>query len=215
MCDPRIAFFDSIAPLWDGWHADKPVVRLLADELCRTGVGPAETVLDVGCGTGFLTEALVGHLGPEGRVYALDFSDEMLARARRKVRDSRVAWLRASAERMPLADGACDRAICYSVWPHFRDQAAAVAELSRVLKPDGVVQVLHLISRREVNTIHGQAKDPSVHADMLAPVAEVASFFENAGFEVLATEDADARYSMVARKGRGAGTADAEKGRMR
>lgn len=215
MSDPRIAFFDSIAPLWDGWHEGKPVVRQLMDELRRTGVGSSDAVLDVGCGTGFLTEALVRHLGSEGRIYALDFSATMLACARRKVRDARVAWLRASAEHIPLADGACDRAICYSVWPHFRNQAAAVTELSRVLKPDGYVQVLHLISRHEVNAIHGQAKDPSIHADMLAPVAEVAAFFENAGFAVLETEDADDRFSLVARRGRGGGTVGAEEGRMR
>jgi len=197
--DPRIAFFDSIADAWDGWHDLALLASKLDAEFDGFGIRDAETVLDVGCGTGNLTRALLGRLGPDGRVIALDISPVMLERARQKIADPRVAWIRAPANRIPVAEAACDRVLCFSAWPHFEQREKVVSEFFRVLRPGGCVHILHLISRDEVNRVHGQAH-PSVRADLLAPVREVATLFEQGGFVVRSTTDNACRYLLTVQK---------------
>lgn len=197
--DPRIVFFDSIAEAWDGWHDLPLLARNLSEEFGRFGIDSGETVLDVGCGTGNLSLALLERLGPDGRVFALDISPVMLDRARRKINDSRVLWTLAPADRIPVAEALFDRILCFSAWPHFEDQQAVIREFRRILRPNGLVHVFHFISRDEVNHIHQKAH-PSVHADVLAPAAEVASLFKSNGFSVLETADDARHYSVTVQK---------------
>ena len=199
LIDPRIVFFDSIADAWDGWHDLALLAKKLDAEFERFGILGSETVLDIGCGTGILTQALLGRLGPGGRVVALDISPAMLERAKQKIGDPRVTWVQAAADRIPVADASCDRILCFSAWPHFEDQGAVILEFRRVLRPGGCAHIFHLISRDEVNRIHGQAH-PSVHADLLAPVREVASLFERGGFAVIEMADDTGRYLLTARR---------------
>ncbi|MDD4102938.1 MAG: class I SAM-dependent methyltransferase [Kiritimatiellae bacterium] len=197
--DPRIPFFNKIASAWDGWH-DLPQVRQrLLGSLDRFSVRAGETVLDLGCGTGNLALALLERLGPEGRVLAADISPAMLEIAAAKTSDKRISWLLACAEKLPLAAHSCDRIICFSAWPHFRDPATVLAGFRRILRPDGHVHILHFISRHEVNRIHASASDHSVHSDLLPPVKEVAALFSSAGFAVTETADTDNLYLLTAR----------------
>lgn len=198
--DPRVPFFDKIAPAWDGWHDLPKVRKQLLDFLDRFGVLPDERVLDVGCGTGNLTLALLERLGPDGRVTAADIAPGMLAIAQGKTGDPRVSWLEASGESLPLPPQAFDRVVCFSVWPHLRDPVAALQEFKRVLRAGGTLHILHLISRAEVNRIHGAAADASVRGDLLPPVEDVAALVAAAGFDLLETADTDRLYLLSARK---------------
>ena len=199
--DSRIAFFDAIADKWDGWQDLPKQERALADMLEAFGVRPSETVADIGCGTGTLTRVLLRRLDAAGRVMAADFSQAMLDRARAKIDDPRVTWLRASADCMTaIADGACDRVICYSAWPHFADPAAVIREFRRILKPGGTVHILHLISREQVNHIHHNASCHAIHHDTLQPVREVAALFAANEFIITVQIDDSARYLLTATK---------------
>jgi ubiquinone/menaquinone biosynthesis C-methylase UbiE len=200
--NPKAAFFDGIADQWDGWE-DLPVLRdRLRSGLEAFGVAAGEHVLDIGCGTGNLTLALLERLSDEGRIVAVDIAPRMIAAARRKVSDSRVAWHAVDARRLPLADACCDRAICYSVWPHFDDPAAVAREALRVLRPGGAMHIWHLISRERINSIHAGAGD-AVCRDTLAPVQETAGLLEGLGFVVIASSEGDDHYLVTAVKPRG------------
>ncbi|MFA7172534.1 MAG: class I SAM-dependent methyltransferase [Kiritimatiellia bacterium] len=197
--DGRIVFFNSIADAWDSWH-DLPLLEArLQVDFDALGIQRGECVLDIGCGTGNLTKALLSRLDSAGRVIAVDISPVMLERAQGKINDPRVCWLQAAAHQLPLADGSCGRIICFSAWPHFEDPVAVLAEFARVLRADGFVHILHYISRAEVNQIHSEAH-PSVHADLLGPASEVAVLFERNGFEVLSVVDDASCYALNARK---------------
>jgi SAM-dependent methyltransferase len=111
--------------------------RLL--QLARIGDG--ESFLDVGCGTGTLAIAAKRHVGPSGRVYGVDASPEMLARAEKKAKRAGIDVLfkRAHAEALPFPEGQFD-AVLSTVMLHHLPQKArlqAVREIRRVLKPGG------------------------------------------------------------------------------
>ena len=110
--------------------------RMLTERLGLTGIGA--TVLDVGCGGGFLAEEFA-RLGC--RVTGIDPSWRSLEvahlHAQREGLDITYRWGR--AERLPAADDAYDIVVCCDVLEHVDDPAAAVAELVRVLRPGGVL----------------------------------------------------------------------------
>lgn len=197
---PRLEFFDSIADQWDGWHDLEDLTRKLDAVLEKLGIDPSATVLDLGCGTGNLTLALLnGRLGPTGRIVAVDISEKMLERAKRKVADTRVSWHCAAAEQLPLEAGAIDHVICFSAWPHFQDPLAVARELRRVLRSGGYLHILHLISRSDVNRIHAEAH-PAVRQDLLIPACETADLLAKNRFGIVTMTDDDRCYMITACK---------------
>lgn len=195
----KAEYFDGIAERWDGWDDLEALGRKLAEGLARMDVGASETVLDVGCGTGNLTRALLDRLGSSGRVVAVDLSARMIEVARAKVADRRVAWHVACAQRLPLEAGSCDRVVCCSVWPHFDDPVVAGAELARVLRAGGHLHVWHLISRTRVNAIHASA-GPAVQQDVLAPARDTAKLLSGLGLHVTEAVESDTHYLVSAVK---------------
>lgn len=195
----KAEYFDGIAEEWDGWQAPDLAGRLAAG-LEEFGVSPGETVIDIGCGTGNLTLALLDRLSTGGRVVSIDFSPAMVEKARSKITDPRAGFHVRDAADLPVEDGSADRVICYSVWPHFDDPAAAVKEFERVLRPGGLLHVWHLSSRETINEIHSSAGE-AVSGDMLPPADETAAVIERGGFTVLAAREDEAGYLVTASKG--------------
>lgn len=202
--DAKAEYFDGIAEKWDGWEDLPSLAPKLAAGLKEMGIGPSETVLDVGCGTGNLTLDLLARLSPEGKVTAVDIAPRMIKEARRKIRDPRVEWHVADVRRMPIPDSSCDRATCFSVWPHIDDREAAAAELGRVLKPGGFLHVWHLSSRAKINEVHTSASGP-IHHDVLQPAAKTAALLEKHGFRVTTAIDDEERYLVTAIREKHAG----------
>ena len=69
-------FFNSLAETWDTTRAQNP--GHLAELVARTGIQPAQAVLDVGCGTGVLLPVLLQAVGPTGFVVGVDVADNMV-----------------------------------------------------------------------------------------------------------------------------------------
>jgi len=193
----KAEFFDSIAERWDGWEDLPVLMEKLRTGLDELGLGSDETVLDVGCGTGNLTRALLERLSAGGRIVAIDLSPRMIATARRKVIDPRVTWHVLDARGLPFADASFDRVICYSVWPHFDDPRSVASELGRVLRPSGRLHVWHLISRERVNQVHAAAGE-AVRHDLLAPAEETAHLLAGLDFNVVTTIETSERYLVTA-----------------
>lgn len=104
------------------------------------GVGPADAVLDVGCGTGALALVAKQDAGA-GRVHGIDASPDMIVLAREKARTRRaaVSFELASAESLPFEDASFDVVFSTLMLHHLprpaREQCAR--EIRRVLKDDG------------------------------------------------------------------------------
>lgn len=102
-------------------------------------VGPGQRVLDVACGTGALTCVAAERVAPGGVVIGLDANPEMLTVARRHSAD--IEWHEGRAESLPFAEESFDRVISQFALMFFDDQAAALREMRRVLRPGGRMAV--------------------------------------------------------------------------
>jgi trans-aconitate 2-methyltransferase len=102
------------------------------------GIAPDATVLDVGCGTGRVTEALVG-LVPRGRVLALDASEEMVALARGRLGDRAEVWCQDVLE-LEL-DEPVDAIVSTATLHWVTDHDRLWARLAGALRPGGRLEV--------------------------------------------------------------------------
>lgn len=94
--------------------------------------------LDIGCGTGALTEALLGEAVPVS-IVAIDPSESFLAQAQARVTDRRVTFGLGSAEALPLENASADAAGSALMLNFVPDRGKALAEMRRVLRPGGLV----------------------------------------------------------------------------
>lgn len=110
-----------------------------------------ERVLDLACGTGLVTLPAARHVGPEGKVVAIDLSDEMVDTVDQKVRNHQLGQVlieRMDAETLDFADYAFDAALCSLGLMYVPNPVQALGEMHRVLRPGGRV-VAAVWGRRE------------------------------------------------------------------
>ena len=137
-----------------------------------------ETVLDLGSGTG--TDVLLSarRVGPTGRAYGLDMTDEMLELARRNAEEAGVAnveFLKGYIEDVPLPDGSVDVVISNCVINLSADKPKVIREVARVLRPGGRFAVSDVIADPDM--------DATTRNDMAQWTGCVAGALTRDGFE--------------------------------
>lgn len=135
------AAFDEQAPIYDegmqGDHA-RALYPCILEEARRAMEGiTVPSVLDVGCGTGMLSERLLGAF-PSCRLTGVDLSPAMVERARARLA-GRAEVREADAERLPFHDGAFDLVVCNDSFHHYPDPDRAAFQMWRVLRKGGAL----------------------------------------------------------------------------
>jgi arsenite methyltransferase len=114
---------------------------------------PGERAVDVGCGAG-MDSLIAGRMvGPEGRVIGVDMTQGMLEKARAVAEEAglgNVEFHQSYAEELPVPDGWADVVISNGVLNLMPDKAAALEEMSRVLKPGGRLQIGDILVQKAV-----------------------------------------------------------------
>ncbi len=192
-CCGGSAFSGSVDPITSNLYVNGesdvlPSAALLASLGCGNPTALAElqtgeTVLDLGSGGGIDVLLSARRVGPTGKAYGLDMTDDMLTLARKNAADAAVTnveFLKGQIERIPLPDASVDVIISNCVINLSGDKRQVLSEAFRVLKPGGRFAVSDVVVRGEV--------PQAVRRNMELWVGCVAGALEETEFKTLLTD---------------------------
>ncbi len=141
--------FNGIAPSYDrlnhllSFGLDRHWWRKTARTFAPVLKRPEARILDICCGTGDLTAALLNRRPVQAEpLTGLDFSAEMLSRARTKYSAANITWVEGDAMRLPYPDATFDLVTAAFGFRNLSNYAAGLRELHRVLRPGGEIGIL-------------------------------------------------------------------------
>jgi arsenite methyltransferase len=169
----------------------------------RTG----ETVLDLGSGGGIDVLLSARRVGPTGRAYGLDMTDEMLALAQRNAEEAGVAnavFLKGVIEEIPLPAESVDVVISNCVVNLAVDKASVLAEIGRVLRRGGRIGITDVVAEDRLDA--AERAERGSHVGCIAGALSVAEYEEGlraAGLERVSVDFthpvADGMHSAIVR----------------
>lgn len=190
-------FFERHAENWDTIVRKKELLRI--KKLIRTfNIRKNENILDAGCGTGILLPMLKKNAGKNGKIIALDYSMNMLSRAKKKFKN-KFKYICADIGKIPIKDSFFDKVICFSSFPHFRNKKKSLHEINRVLKTGGKLIIFHAMGRKKLNDFHLKT-GKEVARDMLPSGYLIKSLLKRSDFTIEKYIDKSSGYLVIAGK---------------
>jgi arsenite methyltransferase len=168
---------------------------------------PGETVLDLGSGGGIDVLLSARRVGPAGKAYGLDMTEEMLDLARANARATgaeNVEFLRGQIEAIPLPDGSVDVIISNCVINLSTDRPAVFAEIFRVLRPGGRLGISDILAEDHLTAAERLERGAQAGCIAGAPsLAEYRGGLARAGFTTItitpARQAGDGVHSAIIR----------------
>lgn len=189
-------FFDRLAQDWDGFRQqdDKKLFKLVQ----LTGICTGDRVLDIGCGTGVFLPFLKEAVGEAGSITELDFSANMIARAKEKFSNiTGVSYVVADILQYDT-EKLFTKITCLNFYPHVQDKEQFFRRMGSLLEKQGTLSIMHDMSRAAVNAIHKQSE--VVTEDRLPPADDLAKLFTQNGFRVEVIHDTEELYFVRGKK---------------
>lgn len=135
-------YFNNVSEQWDNMRTEffGNIVRVKAYEAAKVEKG--KVAADIGAGTGFITEGL---LEKEIKVIAVDQSEDMINIMKKKFKNnSDVKYVLAEGSRLPVDDDTVNYAMANMYLHHAQDPSSAIKEMTRIVKPGGMVVITDL-----------------------------------------------------------------------
>jgi len=206
LAEARKDFFNERAEHWmDMWYRnpstgeytkfDKEFMRLFSMIPIRKG----DSVLDVGCGSGVLVPHILKMISQNGRLYELDYADNMIRVNRKLHPDKRIGFFTADVLNMPLEPDTCNVIICFSCFPHIDNKDGAMTAMAKVLKRGGWLAVAHFDSSDDINRLHKKSASVVMH-DKLPDADEMRIFFRSAGLRIKNFIDEQGFYLVLGQR---------------
>jgi len=192
-------FFDKEALIWEEKYYPSEVRQRLEElVVSEFSIVPGIRVLDVGTGTGILIPYLVRLLGGSGLICSFDLSFPMVCEAKKKLSRMQDGVLCADVHDLPFKSEVFDRVICFAAFPHFDEPEKAIGEMTRVIKPGGILVIAHLLSREELARHHASRNE--VAEDLLPDDETFLRLAEVCGLRVEKIDDRPGRFVLRALK---------------
>ena len=173
------------------WHTAKHA-------LARMPVERGETVLDLGCGSGYAGRALREAKGA-GRVFGLDGSPAMATNARQYTSDPSVGYVVGDFDDLPFATDSVDHCVSMEAFYYAADPHTTLAELERVIRPGGTFYCA--VNFFEEN-VHSHAWQENIDVEMtLWDYDTYREAFREAGFHVAAQDTIPDRETEIPPEG--------------
>ncbi|MDD4188733.1 MAG: class I SAM-dependent methyltransferase [Eubacteriales bacterium] len=190
-------YFDKHADTWDEtcFH-DKSKIETIMEIL---KLPDGASVVDAGTGTGILLPYIHSKIGPNGSITAVDISRKMIDRAEEKFNFENVDYLVADVLKLKHARGKYDYIICYSMFPHFKNQKKAVSKLAALLKEGGKLAIFHSQSRNEINGLHAKING-AVSRARLPEMPVIRKYLSEAGLSLDLEVDDENMFLAVGTK---------------
>ena len=159
----------------------RALIARLLDSTLPAIASDAPQLVDIGCGTGANLPMLRQAVGPRGTVFGLDFSPLALqwARSEGELDGGRIHLSQGDALRLPLRDGCTDIVTMLDVLEHLSDDAAALGEVQRILKPGGAL-ILSVPAYQHLWSAH----DEALHHFRRYEKSTLRRALKSAGFQV-------------------------------
>ena len=186
------AFFDNLAPEWD----DNEVLSTpdkIREILDKIELKEDQEVLDLGTGTGVLLPFIAERIGNDGKIIAVDYSEEMLKRAKQKFSSLSPSpvFLNLDFENENI-EGEFDLIFLYCVYPHLHQPIETLKWLKKVnLKQGGSIIIAFPCDNNFINNIHREKHSES---DQLPSASSLANFLKENGFEADVLSESSGTY---------------------
>ena len=194
-------YFAAVASRWDRMREDFFDDTVADSILKASDVKPGNTVVDVGCGTGFLTRQAVMQMQGKGRVVGVDLSPSMLEKAEDNLSKlslhGSVEFRVGDAENIPVQDDFADAVVGNMILHHCAKPKQALLEMTRILKEGGRVAVADLEKHNE-RWLREEMADRWLGFDL----AKVKKWFQDAGLESVKVELARTKCCGISLHGR-------------
>lgn len=186
-------YFDNLACKWDGYEnkTDQMIINLLDLVDIKKGA----SILDVGCGTGRITNLLYQY--SNNNVTAIDLSTNMINIAKEKYKDKKDINFICDDFVTHKFDKKFDYIIVYNAFPHFLNISDLNNAFINNLNENGKFAILHSLSRKELQSVHTNLHD-NITRNLLSPTEEAKNFSKD--FNILIAKEDSHSFVLIGQK---------------